>query len=115
MSPETTHMWSTGGQTSSPTSMYGSPKPGDSVMQERCRFFLNGGCLRGDACPYSHDLPDERHLDVNGVGFIFTSGVQNSGSALQRRYQPQGSPAQPAPGAPQPPAYQHAAAIAAAA
>lgn len=66
-----------------------------------CRFFLNGGCIRGELCPYSHEFPDERHLDVNGVGFIFNTGVQNSGAAMQRRFQPQqqSSPVQ------QPPAY----------
>lgn len=67
-----------------------------------CRFFLNGGCIRGELCPYSHEFPDERHLDVNGVGFIFNTGVQNSGVAMQRRFQP---PPQSSPQQPQPPAY----------
>lgn len=94
-------MWSTssvGGATSGSGPYSGGMKGDLSMGGELCRFFLNGGCIRGDACPYLHELPDERHLDVNGVGFIFTSGVQNSGIALQqqRRFQqPQSSPQQP--------------------
>lgn len=43
-----------------------------------CKYFVNGGCLRGDQCSYLHELPDERHLDVNGLGFIFKSNVHNA-------------------------------------
>lgn len=43
-----------------------------------CKYFVNGGCLRGDQCNYLHELPDERHLDVNGLGFIFNSNVHNA-------------------------------------
>jgi len=43
-----------------------------------CKYFINGGCLRGDSCQFLHELPDERHLDVNGVGFIFNSNVHNA-------------------------------------
>ncbi|CAD2215360.1 hypothetical protein AGDE_12035 [Angomonas deanei] len=44
---------------------------------EVCKYFVNGGCTRGMACPYLHELPDERHLDVNGLGFILNPNVQN--------------------------------------
>lgn len=43
-----------------------------------CKYFVNGGCLRGDQCSFLHELPDERHLDVNGLGFIFKSNVHNA-------------------------------------
>ena len=43
-----------------------------------CKFYVSGGCLRGESCPFLHELPDERHLDVNGVGFIFNSNAQNT-------------------------------------
>lgn len=46
--------------------------------QEICKYYVNGGCLRGAACPYLHELPDERHLDVNGVGFILNPNVHNA-------------------------------------
>lgn len=46
--------------------------------QEVCKYFINGGCLRGAACPYLHELPDERHLDVNGLGFILNANVHNA-------------------------------------
>lgn len=46
--------------------------------QEVCKYFINGGCLRGVACPYRHELPDERHLDVNGLGFILNPNVHNA-------------------------------------
>jgi hypothetical protein len=76
---------------SSPTTSGAAFGKADGAQGDRepCRYFLNGGCLRGDACPFSHEFPDERHLDVNNVGFIFTSNVQNSAVALQRRYQQQ--------------------------
>lgn len=111
-------MWSN--PTSSPTGygsgVYGSVSSGRSeanpLAQEPCRFFLSGGCLRGDACPYLHEFPDDRHLDVNGVGFIFNSNVKNSSAALQRNYQPPnqavpgGMPSHAAAGQPTaPPAY----------
>lgn len=54
-----------------------APAPRDRY-QEICKYFINGGCLRGRACPYSHELPDERHLDVNGLGFILNPNVQNA-------------------------------------
>jgi hypothetical protein len=51
-----------------------------------CKYFLNGGCLRGEGCQFLHEIPDERHLDVNGVGFVFNSNAQNTGgSAAQSR------------------------------
>lgn len=43
-----------------------------------CKYFVNGGCIKGDQCNYLHELPDERHLDVNGLGFIFNSNVHNA-------------------------------------
>jgi hypothetical protein len=43
-----------------------------------CKYFVNGGCLRGESCSFLHELPDERHLDVNGLGFIFNSNVHNA-------------------------------------
>ncbi|KAG5499167.1 hypothetical protein JIQ42_03979 [Leishmania sp. Namibia] len=46
--------------------------------QEVCKYFVNGGCLRGANCPYLHELPDERHLDVNGLGFILNPNVHNA-------------------------------------
>lgn len=46
--------------------------------QEVCKYFINGGCLRGASCPYLHELPDERHLDVNGLGFILNPNVHNA-------------------------------------
>ena len=46
-----------------------------------CKYFVNGGCLRGDTCSFLHELPDERHLDVNGLGFIFNSNVHNAGKS----------------------------------
>ena len=46
-----------------------------------CKYFVNGGCLRGDSCQFLHELPDERHLDVNGLGFIFNSNVHNAGKS----------------------------------
>ena len=52
----------------------GTASPASNI----CRFFLSGGCMRGESCPYLHELPDERHLDVNGVGFIFNSNAQNT-------------------------------------
>jgi hypothetical protein len=110
-------MWSMPSNSGSSPTTYGK----DTLpVQEPCRFFLNGGCLRGDACPYSHELPDDRHLDVNNVGFIFTSGVQNSATALQRRYQQHQTTVLPSTAQPlamtpvqsaspqQPPAYHHA-------
>ena len=55
-----------------PVPSLGSDKP------QLCKYFVNGGCLRGDQCQFLHELPDERHLDVNGVGFIFNSNVHNA-------------------------------------
>ncbi|CCW61032.1 unnamed protein product [Phytomonas sp. EM1] len=52
--------------------------PAHDYSQEVCKYFVNGGCLRGATCPYSHELPDERHLDVNGVGFILNPNVHNA-------------------------------------
>lgn len=46
--------------------------------KQLCKYFVNGGCLRGDQCQFLHELPDERHLDVNGVGFILNSNVHNA-------------------------------------
>lgn len=52
--------------------------PPHDRSQEVCKYFINGGCLRGAACPYLHELPDERHLDVNGLGFILNPNVHNA-------------------------------------
>ena len=60
-------MW--GGNTGRPAAPVETPK------REVCKYFLNGGCLRGDDCTFSHELPDDRHLDVNGVGFILNTNV----------------------------------------
>lgn len=61
------------GMAAIPTSV---PSLGDKP--QICKYFVNGGCLRGDQCQFLHELPDERHLDVNGVGFIFNSNVHNA-------------------------------------
>ncbi|RNF08780.1 uncharacterized protein Tco025E_07082 [Trypanosoma conorhini] len=50
--------------------------------QELCKYFLNGGCLRGAQCQYLHELPDERHLDVNGYGYILNPNVHNAQKTL---------------------------------
>lgn len=50
--------------------------------QELCKYFLNGGCLRGAQCQYLHELPDERHLDVNGFGYILNPNVHNAQKTL---------------------------------
>ena len=64
---------------STPTSVPGMPTSGSGTPASNiCRFFLNGGCMRGDQCPYLHELPDERHLDVNNQGFIFNAQAVNS-------------------------------------
>ncbi|KAL7697144.1 hypothetical protein N2W54_008253 [Lotmaria passim] len=52
--------------------------PPHDRTQEVCKYFVNGGCLRGANCPYLHELPDERHLDVNGLGFILNPNVHNA-------------------------------------
>lgn len=52
--------------------------PPHDRTQEVCKYFVNGGCLRGTNCPYLHELPDERHLDVNGLGFILNPNVHNA-------------------------------------
>ncbi|KAG5501369.1 hypothetical protein JKF63_03181 [Porcisia hertigi] len=52
--------------------------PSHDRTQEVCKYFVNGGCLRGSNCPYLHELPDERHLDVNGLGFILNPNVHNA-------------------------------------
>jgi hypothetical protein len=52
--------------------------PPHDRSQEVCKYFVNGGCLRGANCPYLHELPDERHLDVNGLGFILNPNVHNA-------------------------------------
>jgi hypothetical protein len=31
-------------------------KPRKTSIQEVCKFFRSGKCLRGPSCPYSHDL-----------------------------------------------------------
>lgn len=54
-----------------------SPSPRERGV-DMCKFYVNGGCTRGDSCPYSHELPDERHLDVAGLGFILHSNVHNA-------------------------------------
>lgn len=54
-----------------------APVPHDR-SQEVCKYFINGGCLRGAGCPFMHKLPDDRHLDVNGLGFILNANVQNA-------------------------------------
>ncbi|AAZ10111.1 ZFP family member, putative [Trypanosoma equiperdum] len=46
--------------------------------QELCKYYVNGGCLRGAQCQYLHELPDERHLDVNGYGYILNPNVHNA-------------------------------------
>ena len=46
-----------------------------------CKYFVNGACTRGDQCPFLHEMPDERHLDVHGVGFIFNANVHNPKAA----------------------------------
>lgn len=51
-------------------------------LQELCKYFMNGGCVRGVSCPFSHHVPDERHLDVNKVGFILHPNVQNAQKAV---------------------------------
>eukprot|EP00796_Vickermania_ingenoplastis_P008846 gene8846-6227_t len=53
-----------------------APIPHDR-SKEVCKYFINGGCQRGN-CPYLHEVPDERHLDVNGLGFILNPNVQNA-------------------------------------
>ncbi|CUF65222.1 Hypothetical protein, putative [Bodo saltans] len=55
-----------------------SPTTPGNGEKQLCKYFVNGGCLRGDQCSYLHELPDERHLDVNGLGFIFKSNVHNA-------------------------------------
>jgi hypothetical protein len=65
-----------------------------------CKYFINGGCLRGEQCQYLHELPDERHLDVNGVGFILHSGVHNAQKSVappgrKRRPMPRYRPPEP--------------------
>jgi hypothetical protein len=76
-----------GGSNGSGLGMGGPPSMGSSQMvappvgdrPALCKYFVNGGCLRGDSCSFLHELPDERHLDVNGLGFIFNSNVHNAG------------------------------------
>lgn len=63
-----------------------SPSTNGSGAAEKpplCKYFVNGGCLRGDSCGYLHELPDERHLDVNGLGFILHSNVHNAQKTVQ--------------------------------
>eukprot|EP00658_Telonema_sp_P-2_P057431 TRINITY_DN45898_c0_g1_i1.p1 TRINITY_DN45898_c0_g1~~TRINITY_DN45898_c0_g1_i1.p1 ORF type:complete len:147 (+),score=42.94 TRINITY_DN45898_c0_g1_i1:306-746(+) len=52
--------------------------PGDRQI---CKYFVQGACTRGDQCPFLHEMPDERHLDVHGVGFIFNTNVHNPKAA----------------------------------
>mmetsp|Transcript_44038 Transcript_44038/g.50920 ORF Transcript_44038/g.50920 Transcript_44038/m.50920 type:complete len:275 (-) Transcript_44038:119-943(-) len=57
------------------------PMGGFGLVPEKpplCKYYVNGGCIKGDQCNYLHELPDERHLDVNGLGFIFNSNVHNA-------------------------------------
>lgn len=69
--------------------------PPHDRAQEVCKYFVNGGCLRGASCPYLHELPDERHLDVNGVGFILNPNVHNAQKTVTM---PQNALGSPAPG-----------------
>lgn len=71
-----------GGSPTSASTALGMSGSGVGGMHERsqevCKYFVNGGCLRGAACPYLHELPDERHLDINGLGFILNPNVHNA-------------------------------------
>nr|CCC89598.1 unnamed protein product [Trypanosoma congolense IL3000] len=70
-----------GGMATNPT----GPMPATASherSQELCKYYINGGCLRGAQCQYLHELPDERHLDVNGFGYILNPNVHNAQKTL---------------------------------
>lgn len=46
-----------------------------AAAPQPCKYFMSGGCLKGDSCPFSHEIPDERHLDIDGLGFVFNTNV----------------------------------------
>lgn len=68
--------------TSPSLSVPGMGGPPPERPHELCKYFINGGCVRGALCPFSHSVPDERHLDVNKVGFILHPNVQNAQKAV---------------------------------
>ncbi|ORC85664.1 uncharacterized protein TM35_000331210 [Trypanosoma theileri] len=71
----------TNGISNNPTTLMPATVSHDR-SQELCKYFLNGGCLRGAQCQYLHELPDERHLDVNGYGYILNPNVHNAQKTL---------------------------------
>ncbi|KAG8340063.1 Torus domain [Trypanosoma vivax] len=72
---------STNGMSSTPATQVPATVPHER-SQELCRFFVNGGCIRGENCQFLHQLPDERHLDVNGYGYILNPNVHNAQKTL---------------------------------
>ncbi|KAH9599412.1 Torus domain [Trypanosoma melophagium] len=72
----------TNGISNNPTAALMPATVSHDRSQELCKYFLNGGCLRGAQCQYLHELPDERHLDVNGYGYILNPNVHNAQKTL---------------------------------
>ncbi|KNH06673.1 CCCH-type Zn finger-containing protein [Perkinsela sp. CCAP 1560/4] len=62
-----------------------------------CKFFLAGGCSRGDACPFLHELPKDSTLlectnsTTSVTGIVFNLNAKNTFSALHKQSMTEGS------------------------
>lgn len=72
-----------------------------SAAMPMCKFHANGGCTKGDECPFSHDLTVQASTRADAdAGFVFVSGVANLGGS--KRSSPSYVPGDDAPWQQQP-------------
>ena len=68
-----------------------SMDPSSYQSRQICKFFLAGGCSRGDACPFLHELPNDSTLAgstdtaTSVTGIVFNVNAKNTGTALQKQ------------------------------
>eukprot|EP00760_Papus_ankaliazontas_P027435 PhM_4_TR3336/c0_g1_i1/m.84130 len=85
------------GMRSTPTPAQSTPQPMftaptvEHANSERsvCKFFLQGGCIRGAGCSYLHELPKDSTLsavaDSSVTGIVFNVNAKNTFTAMQRQ------------------------------
>ena len=76
-------------QQTAQVSLYPPSMDADARDRPICKFFLAGGCSRGDQCQFRHELPNDSSIAddaATGVtGIVFNLNAKNTGTALHKQ------------------------------